>query len=153
MERFGRIAADLTSEVTTRMNQEGKITRIAEGTVIKGEISFAGGKLRLEGELQGNVTSVESLEITQQGKLKGDVQSAGEIDLLGAIEGNIKTKKLMVRPTGILTGNLEVEHFVMEEGGRILGEVKMTLGEPKGGWKTAVVKTDTGADTTATGKR
>jgi cytoskeletal protein CcmA (bactofilin family) len=153
MERFGRIAADLTSEVTTRMNQEGKITRIAEGTVIKGEISFAGGKLRLEGELQGNVTSVESLEITQQGKLKGDVQSAGEIDLLGAIEGNIKTKKLMVRPTGILTGNLEVEHFVMEEGGRILGEVKMNLGEPKGGWKTAVVKTDTGADTTATGKR
>jgi cytoskeletal protein CcmA (bactofilin family) len=153
MERFGRIAADLTSEVTTRMNQEGKITRIAEGTVIKGEISFAGGKLRLEGELQGNVTSVESLEITQQGKLKGDVQSAGEIDLLGAIEGNIKTKKLMVRPTGILTGNLEVEHFVMEEGGRILGEVKMNLGEPKGGWKTAAIKADTGADTTPGGKR
>ena len=136
------------------MNQEPKVTRIAEGTVIKGEISVSGGKLRLEGELNGNVTSVDSLEITQQGKLKGDVHSAGEIDLLGTIEGNIKCKKLMVRPTGILTGNLEVEHFVMEEGGRILGEVKMNMGEPKDVWKPSVAKTIPPApDVTAAGKR
>ncbi|HJZ12754.1 MAG TPA: polymer-forming cytoskeletal protein, partial [Acidobacteriota bacterium] len=57
-----------------------------------------------------------------------------EIELLGRIEGNIKTKKLTVRPSGVLTGNLEVEHFVMEEGGKILGEVKMNLGES---WKAA----------------
>ncbi len=123
------------------MDHEPKVTKIAEGTVVKGEISFTGGKLRLEGELQGNVTAVESLEITQQGKLTGDVHSASDIELLGTIEGNIKTKKLIVRPTGILTGNLEVEHFIMEEGGRILGEVKMNLGEPKESWKPSIPKT------------
>jgi cytoskeletal protein CcmA (bactofilin family) len=120
------------------MNQEPKVTRIAEGAVIKGEIAFPGGKLRLEGELQGNVTSIDGLEVTQKGRLKGDVHNAAEIELLGTIEGNIKTRKLIIRPSGVLTGNLEVEHFVMEEGGRILGEVKMNLGEMKDtAWKTA----------------
>jgi cytoskeletal protein CcmA (bactofilin family) len=116
------------------MNQE-RITRLAEGTVIKGEVSFPGGKLRIEGELHGNVNSAESVEVVQSGRLLGDVLDASEIELLGKIEGNIKTKKLIVRPTGILTGNLEVEHFVMEEGGKILGEVKMNLGEIREAWK------------------
>jgi cytoskeletal protein CcmA (bactofilin family) len=117
-------------------NQEPRVTRIAEGAVVKGEISFPGGRLRLEGELQGNVTSIDGVEVTQKGKLKGDVLNAAEIELLGTIEGNIKCRKLIIRPTGLLTGNLEVEHFVMEEGGKILGEVKMNLGEIKESWKT-----------------
>jgi cytoskeletal protein CcmA (bactofilin family) len=116
------------------MNQD-RITKFAEGTVVKGEVSFPGGKLRIEGELQGNVNSAESVEVVQNGRLLGDVLEANEIELLGKIEGNIKTKKLIVRPTGILTGNLEVEHFVMEEGGKILGEVKMNLGDVRETWK------------------
>lgn len=118
------------------MNNEPKVTRIAEGTIVKGEISFPGGKLRLEGELHGNVTAADSVEVAQKGKLKGDCQGASDIDLQGAIEGNVKTKKLTIRPTGVLTGNLEVDHFVMEEGGRILGEVKMNLGEVREAWKS-----------------
>lgn len=110
------------------MNHEAKVTRLAGGTVVKGDVSFPGGKIRIEGELQGNITDAESVEVVQNGKLVGDVRNANEIELLGLIEGNIKTKKLTVRPTGTLTGNLEVEHFVMEEGGKILGEVKMNLG-------------------------
>ena len=126
------------------MNHDSKITRLAEGTVIKGEVSFPGGKLRIEGELHGNVTSAESVEVVQTGKLVGDVLAATEIELLGRIEGNIKTKKLTVRPSGVLTGNLEVEHFVMEEGGRILGEVKMNLGES---WKANAPKANQPAET------
>jgi cytoskeletal protein CcmA (bactofilin family) len=117
------------------MTQDNKVTRLAEGTIVKGEVSFPGGKLRIEGELHGNVNSAESVEVVQSGRLLGDVLDASEIELLGKIEGNIKTKKLIVRPTGILTGNLEVEHFVMEEGGKILGEVKMNLGEVREAWK------------------
>jgi len=135
------------------MNQEPKITRLAEGTIVKGEISFSGGRLRIEGDLLGNVTSAESVEIVQNGKVIGDVNAA-EIELLGKIEGNIKTKKLIVRPTGVLTGNLEVEHFVMEEGGRILGEVKMNLGgEAKDAWKAAAPKSSQPTDAPAPGKR
>ena len=119
------------------MADEPKITRFAEGTIVKGEVSFPGGKLRIEGELHGNVTSAETVEVVQTGKLVGDVLGASEIELLGRIEGNIKTKKLVVRPSGVLTGNLEVEHFVMEEGGKILGEVKMNLGESREAWKSA----------------
>jgi cytoskeletal protein CcmA (bactofilin family) len=122
------------------MNQEPKITRIAEGTVIKGEVSFPGGKLRIEGEVHGNITSVDSVEVAPKGKLTGDVLSANEIDLQGAVQGNIKTKKLTVRPSGMMTGNLDVEHFVMEEGGKILGEVKMNLGEIRDTWKTQPAK-------------
>ena len=116
------------------MNQD-RVTKLAEGTIVKGEVSFPGGKLRIEGELHGNVNSADSVEVVQNGRLLGDVLEANEIELLGKIEGNIKTKKLIVRPTGILTGNLEVEHFVMEEGGKILGEVKMNLGEVREAWK------------------
>ena len=121
------------------MNQD-KVTKFAEGTTVKGEVSFPGGKLRIEGELHGNVNSAESVEVVQNGRLLGDVLEANEIELLGKIEGNIKTKKLVVRPTGILTGNLEVEHFVMEEGGKILGEVKMNLGEVREAWKAVAGK-------------
>jgi len=135
------------------MNSEPKVTRLAEGTIVKGEISFSGGKLRVEGDLLGNVTSAESVEIVQSGKVIGDV-NATEIELLGKIEGNIKTKKLVVRPTGVLTGNLEVEHFVMEEGGRILGEVKMNLGgDSKDSWKGAAPKSSAPTEAPATSKR
>ena len=121
------------------MNQD-RVTKLAEGTTVKGEVSFPGGKLRIEGELHGNVNSAESVEVVQNGRHLGDVLEANEIELLGKIEGNIKTKKLVVRPTGILTGNLEVEHFVMEEGGKILGEVKMNLGEVREAWKAVAGK-------------
>ena len=134
------------------MADESKTTKLAEGTVVKGEISFPGGKLRLEGELHGNVTSADSVEIVQSGKLVGDVLTANEIELLGRIEGNIKTKKLTVRPSGVLTGNLEVEHFVMEEGGRILGEVKMNLGEREA-WRPAAPKPAQQAEATTATKR
>src|SRR5574341_1695752 len=119
------------------MSQENKVTRLAEGTSVKGEVSFPGGKLRIEGELHGNITTAECVEVVQSGRMVGNVLEANEIELFGKIEGNIKTKKLVVRPTGILTGNLEVEHFVMEEGGKILGEVKMNLGEIREAWKTS----------------
>jgi cytoskeletal protein CcmA (bactofilin family) len=122
------------------MTQEPRITKIAEGAVVKGEISFPGGKLRIEGELHGNVTSVESVEIAPKGKLVGDVQTANEIDLQGAIQGNTKTKKMTIRPSGVLTGNLDVEQFIMEEGGKILGEVKMNVGDVKDTWKPSMPK-------------
>jgi cytoskeletal protein CcmA (bactofilin family) len=131
------------------MNNEGKTTRLAEGTVVKGEISFPGGKLRIEGELHGNVSSAETVEVVQSGRLIGDVIVANEIELLGKIEGNIRTKKLTVRPTGVLTGNLEVEHFVMEEGGKILGEVKMNLGEMREAWKPSATKSAPATDAVA----
>lgn len=122
------------------MNAEPRVTRIAEGTVIKGEIAFPGGKLRVEGEIHGNVTAADSVEVVQKGKITGDVLESNEIELQGKIEGNVKTKKLIIRPSGVLTGNLDVEHFVMEEGGRILGEVKMNVGEPKESWKTTPIR-------------
>src|SRR5262245_53953392 len=117
------------------MIQDNRVTKLAEGIVVKGEVSFRGGRRRIEGEVDVNVNSAEDVEVVQSGRLLGDVLDASEIELLGKIEGNIKTKKLIVRPTGILTGNLEVEHFVMEEGGKILGEVKMNLGEVREAWK------------------
>jgi len=123
------------------MNSEPKITRLAEGTVVKGEVSFPGGKIRVEGEIQGNVTVADSVEVVQKGKIVGHVLDTNDIELQGKIEGNIKTRKLVIRPSGILTGNLEVEHFVMEEGGRILGEVKMNVGEAKEAWKPSPAKT------------
>jgi cytoskeletal protein CcmA (bactofilin family) len=122
------------------MNQEPRITKIAEGAVVKGEISFPGGKLRIEGELHGNVTSVDSVEIAAKGKLVGDVQTANEIELQGTIQGNTKTKKMTIRPSGVLTGNLDVEQFIMEEGGKILGEVKMNVGDVKDTWKPSMPK-------------
>jgi cytoskeletal protein CcmA (bactofilin family) len=122
------------------MNQEPRITKIAEGAVVKGEISFPGGKLRIEGELHGNVTSVDSVEIAAKGKLVGDVQTANEIELQGTIQGNTKTKKMTIRPSGVLTGNLDVEQFIMEEGGKILGEVKMNIGDVKDTWKSSMPK-------------
>jgi cytoskeletal protein CcmA (bactofilin family) len=122
------------------MTQEPRITKIAEGAIVKGEVSFPGGKLRIEGELHGNVTSVESVEIAQKGKLLGDIHGANEIELLGTIQGNTKTKKMTIRPSGVLTGNLDVEQFIMEEGGKILGEVKMNIGDVKDTWKPAMPK-------------
>ncbi len=122
------------------MNQEPKITKIAEGCVVKGEVSFPGGKLRIEGELHGNITSVDSVEVAPKGKLVGDVQTATEIELQGTIQGNTKTKKMTIRPSGVLTGNLDVEQFIMEEGGKILGEVKMNIGDVKDTWKPSMPK-------------
>ena len=55
------------------MNGEAKVTRLAEGTVVKGEVAFPGGKLRVEGEVHGNVTAAESVEIVQKGKIVGDI--------------------------------------------------------------------------------
>lgn len=90
----------------------------------------------MEGEVVGNVNVAESVEVVLKGKITGHILETNEVELQGRIEGNVKTRKLVIRPSGVLTGNLDVEHFVMEEGGRILGEVKMNVGEGKESWKT-----------------
>lgn len=75
------------------------------------------GSIRVDGEMNGDITTDGDVIIGQDAKTNGDIKSSN-IEISGSVEGNINSDGcLKVYETGSLFGNIEVKSFVIEEGG------------------------------------
>ena len=93
----------------------GKINRIVEGTVIKGEI-ISKADFRLDGELIGNFQSTGKLVIGPAGSIIGDI-ICNNADIEGKLNGNIQvTEVLNVKSTASIHGEVTVGKLSVEPG-------------------------------------
>lgn len=87
--------------------------RISLGTKIKGDVTSEGG-FRIDGEIEGNVTSPNKVVIGKTGVVKGTL-ICNDADVEGRIEGKLEIKNLLSIKTAaqiegeVTTGNLAVE--------------------------------------------
>ena len=118
------------------MNDFDRIeSMIGPSLVVKGEIQSS-GTLRIDGVVEGSITSKGTVVIANNGVVKADIK-ADKVVIGGTINGNINARqKVEILPTGKLHGDVETVSFglVVNEGAIFEGSCKMT--SPEGGPKT-----------------
>ncbi len=90
-------------------------TLLGVGSDFKGQIN-AKGTIRVDGRVEGNISSEEGVIIGDKGVVKGNL-SAKAIMISGKVTGNvIATKRLEITPTGQLQGDISTPRLAIAEG-------------------------------------
>jgi len=114
-------------------------TVIARGVKVEGDFTSQGNVV-IEGEVRGQVKTDALLTVGNEAKLKADV-TASEAVVAGIVEGNLTVKKrLELKATAKITGDIACETIVVEAGAALNGKVSIGTA-PKDAQAKASVQT------------
>ena len=95
-------------------------TIIGADAFFKGELAFEKG-VRVDGKIEGKITTKGHLAISQNGKLQADV-SAGNIIVEGTVVGNLAASaRVDLRKTARLKGDILANTLLVAEGATFTG--------------------------------
>lgn len=102
-----------------------RLNVIVEGTRITGDI-VAESNVRINGEIDGNVTSTSKVVIGVTGRVKGNL-ICQDADIEGKVEGHLKIDNLLsLRSKADITGEILTSKIQIEEGAQFSGTCKMS---------------------------
>ncbi len=102
-----------------------RLNVIVEGSKIVGDF-IAESNVRIDGEIQGNVSSSAKIVIGQTGYIKGNLVCA-DADVEGRIEGIMKVENLLsLRSKARVSGEITTAKIQIEEGAEFSGQCKMS---------------------------
>lgn len=111
----------------------GVDTLLGAGSEFKGQIN-AKGTVRIDGKIEGNVSSEDGVIVGEKGTVKGNVVAKTAL-ISGKVTGNIQaSKRLEVTPTGQLQGDIATPRLAIAEGVIFKGNCDMGFDkfEPEG---------------------
>ena len=101
-----------------------EVSRIAAGTVFKGEMSSP-GDIRIDGEFEGRIFSKGRVVVGEKAKVKGDIVCS-DVDFCGKIVGNLYVKDTLVLRKGCtVEGDLNVKRLQVELDAAFNGTCRM----------------------------
>jgi cytoskeletal protein CcmA (bactofilin family) len=102
-----------------------RLNVIVEGSKIVGDF-IAESNVRIDGEIQGNVSSSAKVVVGKTGVIIGNLVCA-DSDVEGQIEGMLKIENLLsLRSTAKVTGEITTAKIQIEEGAEFSGNCKMS---------------------------
>lgn len=108
------------------------INLISNGTDITGDIR-SNGDIRVDGALNGSLTTKGKVVIGPTGKINGEVYCKNS-EVSGSIEGKISVGQLLnLKASSKITGDIETFKLSIEPGAKFTGSCKMTETESNGG--------------------
>jgi len=108
-------------------------TLIGQETQVKGTVN-AGGTLRVDGQVEGEITAKGDVVIGETGNVKAQIR-ARSATIAGSVYGNVEvTDKLELAPTGKLYGDIKTGVLIIGEGAVFKGACEMRHGEKPGEW-------------------
>ncbi len=97
---------------------------LGAGTVYEGKLSFK-GSVRIDGTFSGEISSEGSLIIGKEALVTGQMR-VGELMVTGKLVGDVHaSRSVTIYRGGNAEGNINTPTLIMEEGGRIQGQVNM----------------------------
>ncbi len=101
--------------MTNKKHEAGSLeTLIGQDSIIRGEI-ISKGVVRLDGTLEGSIQA-DYLILGRSGSVKGDM-SAREIVIDGTVEGDLQAEELVeINPDGAVEGNIRTTKLIITEG-------------------------------------
>lgn len=100
-----------------------KVETILGSGIILGDIHIK-GSLRIEGKVKGSIKAEGDLYIGKNGQVSEKIV-AQKVIVAGKIKGNvIATKRIEILPGGELTGDIQTNSLVINEGAIFLGMSK-----------------------------
>ena len=104
-----------------------RLNRLVEGTKIIGDV-FSESNLRIDGEIQGNISTSSKVVIGESGILRGNLTCL-EADIEGTIEGKLVIENLLIlREQAKVQGDILTSKLHIEEGAVFVGVCKMNTG-------------------------
>lgn len=108
---------------------KSRVTSIlGEGTSWKGEIRGSGG-IRIEGLYEGMIDLEGLIIVDQKGRVESDMIKADTVIVAGAVRSNIQAKRVEIRSTGRVWGDVATVKFSTEEGAYLRGKIQMEEAE------------------------
>jgi cytoskeletal protein CcmA (bactofilin family) len=98
-------------------------TVLGPNTSIQGDIRSGGG-VRIDGDFGGTIDIAGNLVIGEEAKVVATI-TAHNVQVQGTVQGSITAKRLEILDTGKLWGDIEVDSFVLDDGGFYRGQSKM----------------------------
>ena len=99
-------------------------TVISKGVKIEGKLSCS-GNIRLDGEVQGDISSQGVVIIGEFGKVNGQI-NADNITIGGKVTGTVKAKdKVVLEAKANLKGDITTKALMVESGAVFNGNTKM----------------------------
>jgi cytoskeletal protein CcmA (bactofilin family) len=100
---------------------------LGRGLTLKGELSGR-EDVTIDGQFEGQIhVSGAGVTIGANGRVSAEVE-ADEIVVEGKFEGNLRARqRIVIRRTAQVTGNVEAQRLMVEEGAIFRGRVAMTL--------------------------
>ena len=106
-------------------NSPERLNVIVEGSKIVGDF-IAESNVRIDGEIQGNVSSSAKVVIGRTGIINGNLICA-DSDVEGKIDGVLKVENLLtLRSTAKVVGEITTAKIQIEEGAEFSGNCKMS---------------------------
>lgn len=102
-------------------------TVISDGITLKGDI-MGKGAIRIDGKVEGNVELEKGVILGEKAEVTGSIKST-EVVIYGKLIGDLTCKELHIKSSGIIDGNILVNTFSVEMGGKYNGNLKMNSGE------------------------
>jgi len=97
---------------------------LATGTLIKGNI-LAEEDLRIDGKVEGKIECAGKVVVGPQGEIQGDIYCTN-MDIVGRVIGNLVIKDILViKSSGVFTGDLITGSLEIEPGAIFNGTCKM----------------------------
>jgi cytoskeletal protein CcmA (bactofilin family) len=107
----------------SRAAEDGVLTVISAGIVVKGDISGRGA-MRVDGAVEGTVQVEGDITVSAGATVTGDI-TAQSVAISGVVRGNIGARKLEISETGKIWGDLRVARLLQREGGYHNGRSEM----------------------------
>ena len=102
-----------------------RLNVIVEGSKIIGDF-IAESNVRIDGEIQGNVSSSSKIVVGLSGMINGNLVCT-DADIEGRIEGTLKVEGLLtLRSNAKITGEITTAKIQIEEGAEFSGQCKMS---------------------------
>lgn len=111
-------------------NENKVVTIIGTGTKIKGELSSQ-GTIRVEGVVEGQIQSSDTIVIQESGKVKADLL-AGQVVISGEVHGNVYAQeRLEITEQAKVFGDITSPRISIAEGVVFEGKCTMKAPTPK----------------------
>ena len=99
-------------------------TFLGKDASFKGELSFK-GTLCIDGKFEGQISTIDTLIVSHDGVVKGDIQ-AGNVICEGLVKGNIiASTKVELRQESTVIGDIQSPSLIIEVGAKLDGKCKM----------------------------
>lgn len=103
------------------------LTVIAVGVAVRGSID-SNGTIKIEGSVEGDVSTRAQLLVAKGGIIEGDVV-AREAIVGGTVTGAIRAnERVEIQPGAVVEGDITTRRILVAEGGSLNGQVRM--GDP-----------------------
>ncbi len=123
MARGSAVERSRTSETSESTSVLGR------GSRVRGRVSGE-GDLRVEGQIEGDVTLSGELSIDETGSITGDID-ATSVTIAGALQGNVAARgAVTIRAGAKVEGNMNGAEVSLEEGASFAGRIEAEFDLP-----------------------